>query len=125
MNIEERVTAMRAGRALKTQAAPIEKKIISEQTKSEVAPETASCTETDFDIANNTVASLMSRSDLSDKGKLDSVIEFLCAKNEDYRAAQKNFAELEVYFTYEQSKRTQVSEHNIQRLIDELEEGTK
>ena len=125
MNIEERVTAMRAGRALKTQAAPIEKKIISEQTKSEVAPETASCTETDFDIANNTVASIMSRSDLSDKGKLDSVIEFLCAKNEDYRAAQKNFAELEVYFTYEQSKRTQVSEHNIQRLIDELEEGTK
>ena len=67
----------------------------------------------------------MNRSDLSDKGKLEAVVEFLCAKDEDYHAAQSNFAELEVYFTYEQSKRTQVSEQNIQRLIDELEEGTK
>ena len=29
------------------------------------------------------------------------------------------------YFTYEQSKRTQVSEQNIQRLMDELADGTK
>lgn len=123
MNIEERINAVRAGRALKTQAAPIEKKI--QESKSEVEVEKVSSTEKDFDIANNTVASIMSRSDLSDKGKLEAVVEFLCAKNEDYHAAQKHFAELEVYFTYEQSKRTQVSEHNIQRLIDELEEGTK
>ena len=125
MNIEERVTAMRAGLALKTQAAPIEKKVNSEQAKSEVATETVSSTEKNFGIDNNTVAGIMSRSDLSDKGKLEAVVEFLSVKNEDYHAAQKRFAELEVYFTYEQSKRTQVSEHNIQRLIDELEEGTK
>ena len=125
MNIEERITAMRAGRALQTQAAPIEKKIKVEEAKSEVATVKISSTEKDFDIANNTVASIMNRSDLSDKGKLEAVVEFLCAKNEDYHAAQKHFAELEVYFTYEQSKRTQVSEQNIQRLIDELEEGTK
>ncbi|MEO6780277.1 MAG: hypothetical protein ABI407_04365 [Bradyrhizobium sp.] len=125
MNIEERINAVRAGRALKTQAAPIEKKVRVEQVTSEVEVEKVSSTEKDFDIANNTVASIMSRSDLSDKGKLEAVVEFLCAKNEDYHAAQKHFAELEVYFTYEQSKRTQVSEHNIQRLIDELEEGTK
>ena len=116
---------MRAGLALKTQAAPIEKKVNSEQAKSEVATETVSSTEKNFGIDNNTVAGIMSRSDLSDKGKLEAVVEFLSVKNEDYHAAQKRFAELEVYFTYEQSKRTQVSEHNIQRLIDELEEGTK
>jgi hypothetical protein len=125
MNIEERITTMRAGRTLQTQAAPIEKKIHLEQAKSEVATEKVSSTEKDFDIANNTVAGIMNRSDLSDKGKLEAVVEFLCAKNEDYHTAQKHFAELEVYFTYEQSKRTQVSEHNIQRLIDELEEGAK
>ena len=130
MNIEERITAMRAGRTLqaqaaKKQAAPAEKRIQVEETKSEIETETVSSTEKDFDIANNRVASIMNRSDLSDKGKLEAVVEFLCAKNEDYQAAQKHFAELEVYFTYEQSKRTQVSEQNIQRLIDELEEGTK
>lgn len=126
MNIEERINAVRAGRALKTQAAaPIEKKVRVEQVTSEVEVETLSSTEKDFDIANNSVAKIMNRSDLSDKGKLEAVVEFLSAKDQDYHAAQSNFAELEVYFTYEQSKRTQVSEQNIQRLIDELEEGTK
>jgi hypothetical protein len=125
MNIEERVNAMRAGRALKTQAAPIEKKVASEQAAREAVAEALPSTEKDFDIANNTVAKLMNRNDLSDKGKLDAVVEFLCARDDDYHAAQSHFAELEVYFTYEQSKRTQVSEQNIQRLIDELEEGTK
>jgi hypothetical protein len=125
MNIEERVAAVRADRALKTQPAPIEKKAISEQAAPEAAAATQPSTEKDFDIANNTVAKLMNRSDLSDKGKLDAVVEFLCAQDDDYHAAQSHFAELEVYFTYEQSKRTQVSEQNIQRLIDELEEGTK
>jgi len=126
MNIEERVTAMRAGRALKTQAAaPIEKKVNSEQAKPEAAAEALSSSDKDFDIANNHVANIMSRNDLSDKGKLEAVVEFLSAKDDDYHAAQRNFAELEVYFTYEQSQRTQVSEQNIQRLIDELEEGTK
>jgi len=125
MNIEERVNAMRVGRALKTQAAPIEKKVASEQAAREAVAEALPSTEKDFDIANNTVAKLMNRNDLSDKGKLDAVVEFLCARDDDYHAAQSHFAELEVYFTYEQSKRTQVSEQNIQRLIDELEEGTK
>jgi hypothetical protein len=125
MNIEERINAIRTGRSLQTQAAPIEKKVQVEDVKSEVVAEKASSTDKDFDIENNTVAGIMNRSDLSDKGKLEAVVEFLCAKNQDYDVAQKHFAELEVYFTYEQSRRTQVSEHNIQRLIDELEEGTK
>ena len=125
MNIEERVDAMRAGRALKMQAAPTQKKVTSEQATPEAAVEALPSTEKDFDIANNTVAKLMNRNDLSDKGKLDAVVEFLCARDDDFHSAQSHFAELEVYFTYEQSKRTQVSEQNIQRLIDELEEGTK
>ncbi|HEY9714193.1 MAG TPA: hypothetical protein V6C72_12040 [Chroococcales cyanobacterium] len=125
MNIQERITAMRATHAIQRQPAPIEKKIRVEQAKSEVAVEKVLSTEKDFDIANNPVAKIMNQSDLSDKGKLEAVVEFLCAKDDDYHAAQGNFAALEVYFTYEQSKRTQVSEQNIQRLIDELEEGTK
>jgi len=130
MSIEERITAMRAGRtrqlqAAQTQAAPVEKKVHLEEAKSEAATENLSSEETHSDIANNMIANIMNRSDLSDKDKLDKVVTFLCAKDEDYHVAQKHFAELEVYFTYAQSKRTQVSEQNIQRLIDELEEGTK
>ena len=78
-----------------------------------------------FDIANNAVAKLMERSDLSDEGKLQAVVKFLTAEDCDYASAQKHFAEFEAYFTYEQSRRTQVSEQHIQRLMGELQDGTK
>jgi hypothetical protein len=71
-----------------------------------------------FDIANNPVAKLMQRSDLSDKGKLEAVVELLSVKVDDYQAAGRAFAEFEAYFTYHQSQRTRVSEQNIQRLTD-------
>ena len=67
----------------------------------------------------------MDRGDLSDEGKLQAVVTFLTAEDCDYGAAQKHFAEFEAYFTYEQSKRTQVSEQHIQRLMGELQDGTK
>jgi hypothetical protein len=89
----------------------------------EAAPLPAS--EVVFDIANNSVAKIMDRSDLSDEGKLQAVVSFLTAEECDFGAAQKHFAEFEAYFTYEQSKRTQVSEQHIQRLMSELQDGTK
>ncbi len=131
MNIDERIAALRAGRANRTQGAtveklaPVEKKIRLEQAKPEVALQAVSSTETVFDIANNAVAKTMQRSDLSDKGKLEALVQFLSAKEVNYDAAQRNFAEFEAYFTYAQSKRTQVSEENIQRLMNELADGTK
>jgi hypothetical protein len=127
MNIEARIAAMRIGRAAQAQAqaAPLEKKVVVEQAKPEVVAEKAPSSEKTFDIANNTVAKIMDRGDLSDKGKLEAIVEFLHAKDENYNVAQKHFSEFEVYFTYEQSRRTQVSERNIQRLMDELEDGTK
>jgi hypothetical protein len=125
MTIEERIAAKRVGRATQTEAAIVEKKLRLEQAQPEAAVETASSTEKLFDIAHNTVARIMDRGDLSDKGKLESVVQFLSAKDVNYTDAQKHFAEFEVYFTYAQSKRTQVSEENIQRLMDELADGTK
>jgi hypothetical protein len=125
MTIEDRVAAMRAGRATQTQAAPLRQKQQSSQAAPESAVARVSSTEAVFDIAHNSVAKLMERSDLSDKGKLQAVVAFLSAKETDYQTAQKNFAEFEAYFTYEQSKRTQVSELNIQRLMAELADGTK
>jgi hypothetical protein len=125
MNIEDRIAAMRTGRLAQTQPAPVHKKLRLDQATPEavVAPE--SSTEAIFDIKNNAVAKIMDRSDLTDKGKLQSVVEFLAAKETDYDAAEKNFTEFEAYFTYAQSKRTQVSEENIQRLMNELADGTK
>lgn len=125
MNIEERIAAMRAGRASQTEVAAVDQHIREVQTTPEVVVEAAPTTEKVFDIAHNAVAKIMERDDLSDKGKLEAVVQFLSAKNNDYNAAQKDFAAFEVYFTYEQSKRTQVSEQNIQRLMDELADGTK
>ena len=125
MTIEERIATMRAGRATQTEATTVGKRVHVEEAKPEAAVEKVASTETVFDIANNTVAKIMERSDLSDKGKLEAVVEFLSAKDANYNAAQKNFAEFETYFTYAQSKRTQVSEQNIQRLMDELADGTK
>ena len=125
MDVDERIAVLRAGRATRTQGATVERRVHVEQAQPEAAAATASTTETVFDIANNTVAKVMARGDLSDKGKLEAVVEFLSAKDVNYNAAQKNFAEFEVYFTYAQSKRTQVSEENIQRLMDELADGTK
>lgn len=125
MSIEERIAAMRAGRSAQVETAPVEKKVRLEEATPEAVVETVATTETVFDIANNAVAKVMDRSDLSDKGKLEAVVQFLNAKDVNYNAAQKNFAEFEVYFTYAQSKRTQVSEENIQRLMDELADGTK
>ena len=125
MNIDERIATLRAGRAARTEVAPLARKVRLEQAQPEAAAQQASSTEKVFDIANNTVAKLMARGDLSDRGKLEAVVQFLNAADANYNAAQKNFAEFEVYFTYEQSKRTQVSEQNIQRLMDELADGTK
>ena len=125
MTIEERIATMRAGRAAQSELATVGKRVQVEQVRPETVVKKVSTTETVFDIANNTVAKIMERSDLSDKGKLEAVVEFLSAKDSNYNAAQKNFAEFEAYFTYAQSKRTQVSEQNIQRLMDELADGTK
>ena len=125
MTIEERIATMRAGRAAQIEVATVGNRVRVEQAKPEAVVEKVSTTETVFDIANNTVAKIMERSDLSDKGKLEAVVEFLSAKDAYYGAAQKNFAEFEAYFTYAQSKRTQVSEQNIQRLMAELADGTK
>jgi hypothetical protein len=125
MSIAARVAEMRAERAPKPKAAPLEKKVRVAEAMPEAVAEAAPSSEKVFDIANNTVNAIMQRSDLSDKGKLDAVVAFLTAKDDNYGQVQKNFAEFEAYFTYEQSKRTQVSEQNIQRLMDELEDGTK
>ncbi len=120
MTIEERIAAMRAGRAGQTQAAPAVKTVHVTQTKQEAAPAQAPAASKAFDNAANPISKIMDRSDLSDKGKLEAVVDFLDAKDENYQATQKNFAEFEAYFTFEQSKRTQVSEQNIQRLMSEL-----
>jgi len=125
MNIEDRIARMRAERGAQTQAAPAEKRVRVEQVQREVVAEQAPSSEKVFDIANNTVAKIMDRSDLSDEGKLEAVVAFLSAEYNNYNAAQKNFAQFEAYFTYEQSKRTQVSEQHIDRLMGELQDGTK
>jgi hypothetical protein len=125
MTIEERIATMRAGRAAQVEVATVGKRVRVQLAEPEVAVKKVSSTEAVFDIANNTIAKIMERSDLSDKGKLEAVVEFLSAKDANYSAAQRNFAEFEAYFTYAQSKRTQVSEQNIQRLMDELADGTK
>jgi len=125
VSIEERIAAMRTARATQSEVATVVQKIRVEQAKPQVAVEAAPTTEKFFDIAKNPISRIMERSDLSDKGKLEAVVRFLGAHDVDYDAAHKNFAEFEVYLTYEQSKRTQVSEQNIQRLMDELADGTK
>jgi len=125
MTIEDRIARMRAERGAQTQAAPAEKRVRVDQLQREVVAEQAPSSEKVFDIANNTVAKIMDRSDLSDEGKLEAVVAFLSAEYNDYNAAQKNFAQFEAYFTYEQSKRTQVSEQHIDRLMGELQDGTK
>ena len=125
MTIEQRIATMRAGRAAQVEVATVDKRVHVEQAEPEAAVEIEGTTETVFDIAHNTVAKIIERSDLSDRGKLEAVVEFLSANDANYIAAQKNFAEFEAYFTYVQSKRTQVSEQNIQRLMDELADGTK
>jgi Ca2+-binding EF-hand superfamily protein len=125
MNIEDRIARMRAERGAQTQAAPAEKRVRVEQLQREVVAEQAPSSEKVFDIANNTVAKIMDRSDLSDEGKLEAVVAFLSAEYNNYNAAEKNFAQFEAYFTYEQSRRTQVSEQHIDRLMGELQDGTK
>jgi hypothetical protein len=125
MNIEDRVARMRASLSPQTQAAPAEKKLRVEQFRQEAAVEEAPSSEKVFDIANNSVAKLMDRGDLSDAGKLDAVVAFLTADFNNYNTAQKHFAEFEAYFIYEQSKQTQGSEQHIQRLMSELHDGTK
>ena len=129
MDIEERIAKIRTAHEIHsptaTQSAPAQKKVLVVKVKREVAAAEAPASEIVFDIANNTVAKIMDRSDLSDEGKLEAVVAFLTAEDTDYGAAQKRFAEFEAYFTYEQSKRTQVSEQHIQRLMSELQDGTK
>jgi hypothetical protein len=78
-----------------------------------------------FDMTNNSISKIMERSDLGDRGKLEALVGLLEAKDLDGIAAPKIFADLEVYFTYEQNRRTHVSEQDIQRLMNELADGTK
>jgi hypothetical protein len=125
MNIEERIAKVRAEHSGSTQAMPSQKAVQAVRPKREVEAAPLPASEVVFDIANNSVAKIMDRSDLSDEGKLQAVVKFLTAEDCDYGAAQKHFAEFEAYFTYEQSKRTQVSEQHIQRLMSELQDGTK
>ena len=125
MNIEERIAKIRAVHSGPTQAMPSQKAVQAVRPKREVEAVPLPASEVVFDIANNSVAKIMDRSDLSDEGKLQAVVTFLTAEDCDYGAAQKHFAEFEAYFTYEQSKRTQVSEQHIQRLMSELQDGTK
>jgi len=125
MNIEERIAKIRAVHSGPTQAMPSQKAVQAVRPKREVEAAPLPASEVVFDIANNSVAKIMDRSDLSDEGKLQAVVSFLTAEECDFGAAQKHFAEFEAYFTYEQSKRTQVSEQHIQRLMSELQDGTK
>ena len=125
MNIDERIAAIRAGHVTQEQPKPVAKKFRLEQIETEVSVKPALSTEMVFDIANNSIAKLMQRDDLSDKGKLEAVVELLSVKENNYHSAEKTFAEFEAYFTYQQSQRTRVSEQNIQRLTVELEDGTK
>jgi hypothetical protein len=125
MNIEERIAKIRAVHSGPTQAMPSQKAVQAVRPKREVEAAPLPASEVVFDIANNAVAKIMDRSDLSDEGKLQAVVKFLTAEDCDFGAAQKHFAEFEAYFTYEQSKRTQVSEQHIQRLMSELQDGTK
>jgi len=120
MTIEERIAAMRAGRATQTQAAPLERKVHLDQSKEEVALAPAPAVSKELDSASNPITKIMDRNDLSDQGKLEAVVDFLDAKDESNQTTQRNFAEFEAYFTFEQGKRTQVSEQNIQRLMSEL-----
>ena len=110
MNVDERIAMVRAVHATQTKVAILERTVRAEQALPEAEAEQKSSTETVFDIVNNSVAKILQRGDLSDKGKLEAVVQFLSAKEVNYNAAQKNFAEFETYFTYAQSKRTQVSE---------------
>lgn len=125
MNIDERIVAIRAGHVTQEQPKPVAKKFRREQIETEVSVKPALSTEMVFDIANNSIAKLMQRDDLSDKGKLEAVVELLSVKEDNYHSAEKTFAEFEAYFEYQQSQRTRVSEQNIQRLTVELEDGTK
>jgi hypothetical protein len=125
MNVDERIAAIKDAHATQPQPAVVSRKFRLLQIETQVAVAPALSTEKVFDIANNAVAKLMERSDLSDKGKLEAVVELLSVKGENYQAASKIFAEFEAYFTYQQSQRTRVSEQNIQRLMADLEDGTK
>ena len=72
MDIEERIAKIRAAHETHAptgpQSAPAEKKAFVVKVKREVAPEEAPASEIVFDIANNNVAKIMDRSDLSDGG---------------------------------------------------------
>lgn len=127
MNIEERIAAVRARQATQPQLDPVAKKLRLEriETKELAAPTPAPSSEMIFDIAHNAVAKLMERSDLSDKGKLEAVVDLLRVKEKDFQSGAKVFADFEAYFTYQQSQRTRVSEQNIRRLTADLEDGTK
>jgi hypothetical protein len=129
-SIEERIAAARQrnGSQPQPQQQPQHKKMQWEREarelhKVEAAPVAAP--EKVFDMAKNAVSIILERSDLSDKGKLEAMVAILSAKDNAFDASQKTFAEFEEYFTYQQSKRAQISEQNIQRLMDELEDGTK
>lgn len=125
MSIEERIAAMRAAHAAQGRVAPDEKTVHIDLAKLEVAVDKARSGESVPEIANNTVVRILDRRDLSDKAKLEAVVVFLTARENNYNDVQRNFAEFEAFFTDEQSKRTQVSEQHIQRLMAELEDGTK
>jgi hypothetical protein len=125
MNIEERVAKIRSSQSGAAQAKPSEQALQAVRHKHEAEAAPIEKSEVVFDIANNSVAKIMERSDLSDEGKLQAVVKFLTAEDCDYAGAQKHFAEFEAYFTYEQSRRTQTSEQHIQRLMGELQDGTK
>ena len=127
MTIEERIAAIRAGHATQVQPAQVVKKFRLEQVETERAIATAPAVTSEivFDIANNAIAKIMERSDLSDQGKLEAVVDLLSVKTMDYQAGAKIFADFEAYFTYQQSQRTRVSENNINRLTEDLEDGTK
>jgi hypothetical protein len=125
MNIDERIAAKRNGHGGQSGAATMAQPVAVAQARPEAAVEAAPEAEKVQDMAENPVAKIMQRGDLSDKGKLEAVVQFLGAKDVNFQAAQQNFAEFELYFTYAQGRRTQVSEENIQRLMDELADGTK
>jgi hypothetical protein len=125
VSIEERIAAMRAAHAAQGRVAPDEKTVHIDLAKLEVAVDKARSGESVPEIANNTVVRILDRRDLSDKAKLEAVVVFLTARENNYNDVQRNFAEFEAFFTDEQSKRTQVSEQHIQRLMAELEDGTK
>jgi hypothetical protein len=125
MTIDERTAEMRAAGAGQPQLATADSKLHVGIAAPEAVAQATPAAELCLGRSTNPVSKIMERDDLGDNGKLEALVGFLEAKNLDGIAAPNIFAELEVYITDEESRRTYISEQNIQQLMDELAGDTK